>query len=593
MSLPVLVSLFIALAIGSAAAWWSWRDRLDAWPERTAAIARALAVAALVLLLLDPGIAGRVLGRRALVLLDNSVSMHAAGGHASDAAATAATLGDTTSFGELAPGEPGAHATLADALTGALAGGRPVVVVTDGEIGDTAAIPATTREAISVRLTPRTRGPDIAFLELRAPARLSAGDTLAIEVEALRTADAPDSASVEVRAGKSVLLHGVIRFAGGVRGRTRLVGALPAGLSGAQWLEVARTGAADAEPGDDVRWWLLTITPTPGVVVLATTPDWDARFLYRTLREVVEVPVRGYVQLEPGAWRRMDDLRRVAATEVTAAAKNADLLAVRGVATPWQTSARARLLWAPGETPGDWYLGPAGASPVAGAFVGAPIDSLAPASAVTALESPGGAGWIGATARLARRGSEVPVLVGREGPGGRSVLVGADGLYRWAFRGGVSEQLWRGLIAGAASWLLASPGADGARAVPVASVTERGRPVRFRWSGSTAATPLAVRLDADGTTRRDTLRFDGSGEATLALPVGRYRYSLDGGGTGVFGVEPFSVELLPAAITLPAHTASVAPAALPHSLREAWWLFALATLGLVTEWLLRRRFGLR
>ncbi|MES2307100.1 MAG: hypothetical protein V4558_16485 [Gemmatimonadota bacterium] len=593
MTLPVIVSLLVALVVGAGTAWWSWRDRLDAWPERVAAFARALAIAALVLLLLDPGIAGRVLGRRAIVLLDNSVSMHAAGGHAQTAAALAATLGDTTTFGELAPGEPGAHATLADALTGALAGGRPVVVVTDGEIADTAAIPATTREAISVRVTPRTRGPDIAVVELRAPARLSAGDTLAIEVEAMRTADAPDSVAIEVRNGKSVLLHGTIRFAGALRGRIRFSGALPAGLSGVQWLEVARAGGADAEPGDDIRWWLLTITPTPGVVVLAATPDWDARFLYRTLREVVEVPVRGYVQLEPGAWRRMDDLRRVAVAEVTAAAKSADLLAVRGVTAPWQTAGRARLLWAPGETSGDWYLGAAGASPVAGAFVGAPIDSLAPASAVTVLDAPTGTGWVGATARLSRRGAEVPVLVGRDGPGGRTAVLGADGLYRWAFRGGVSEQLWRGLIAGTASWLLAAPGVDGARALPVASVTERGRPVRFRWTGSGAATPIPARLDSDGATLHDTLRFDGSGEATLALPVGHYRYTLDGGGSGAFGVEPFSVELLPAAISLPAHTATVTPTPLPRSLREAWWLFALAALGLVTEWLLRRRFGLR
>lgn len=587
------VALLVALAIGAGVAWWSWRDRLEGWPERLAATARAVAVAALVLLFLDPGIAGRVLGARPLVLLDNSVSMHAAGAHAAEAAILASTLGDTTTFGELAPGEPGAQASLADALTGALAGGRPVVVVTDGEISDTAAIPPATRAAIAVRVLSRTHGADVALTELRGPTRLSAGDTLVIDIEAVRTADASDTAAVEVRSGNATLLRGVVRFGAALRGRVQLRGALPPAFSGEQWLEITRNGAADSEPGDDLRWWRVIITPTPGVVVLAATPDWDARFLYRTLREVVEVPVRGYVQLEPGSWRRMDDLRRVSPTEVNLAARNADLLAVRGVAVPWQSLGRARLLWVPGDVPGDWYVAAAGASPVAGAFVGAPIDSLAPATAVKALDRPEASGWIGATARLARRGAEVPVMTGREGAGGRTVQIGVDGLYRWAFRGGVSEQLWRSLIADAASWLLAAPGSDGARAVPVAPVTERGRPVRFRWSGNGAATPIALRLEHNGVTRRDTLRFDGGGEAILALPVGRYRYLLDGGGSGSVAVEPYSAELLPAPVTLPQRAATATPSPLPRSLREAWWLFAVATLGFVVEWSLRRRFGMR
>lgn len=593
MAVRTILSLLVASGIGAVAAWWNWRDRLDTWPARTAAGARGLAIAALVLLFLDPGIAGRALRGRSLILLDNSVSMHATGAHAREAAALAATLGDTVTFGELAPREPGSHVSLADALTGALAAGRRVVVVTDGEIIDTAAIPAAMRAAISVRLVPRTPAADIALVELHAPQRLSAGDSLSVEVQAIRTGDAPDTAVVEVRNSTRTLLRGVLRFAGALRGRIRLSGPLPAGLAGEQWLEVVRVGSADAEPGDDLRWWRLMVSRTPGVVMLATMPDWDARFLYRALREVVEVPVRGYVQLEAGSWRRMDDLRPVPTAEVAAAAKGADLLAVRGAAGPWQTLGRARLLWAPAEVAGDWYVGPAEASPVAGAFVGAPLDSLAPASGVTPLNRPPAPGWVGATARLSRRGTEVSVLTGGEGASGRTVLIGADGLYRWAFRGGVSDQFWRGLIAGAASWLLAAPSVDGARAVPVSPVAERGRPVRFRWTGSTVTTPLALRIDGGSRTRRDTLRFDGSGEALLALPTGRYRYALDGGGSGSFAVEPYSVELLPSPVTLPEQAAISMPTPLSGSLREVWWLFALAVLGFVIEWSLRRRLGMR
>lgn len=593
MATAAILAGLVAAGAGGVAAWWGWRDRLDSWAGRAGAAARGIAVAALVLLLLNPGIPGQVLRGRPRVLLDNSVSMHAAGGNATAAAALAASLGDTTSFGELAPGEPGAHDALADALSGALAGGRRVVVVTDGEIHDTSALTSELRATVTVRLLPRSHGVDFAVTEVRAPSRLVVGDSLWAELELLRSPDAPDSTSVEVRSGELRLLQGVVRFQGAERARVRLAAALPAGFSGPHWLEIARIGAADAEPGDDVRWWRLEVTPTPGVVVVATAPDWDSRFLYRTLIDVVEAPVRGYVQLEPGAWRRMDNLRRVASSEVLAAARAADLLAVRGDVAPWQGLGRARLLWAPSELTGDWYIASGPASPVVGAFSGVALDSLPPASAVTALESPGSNGWIGATARLARRGSEVPVLIGREGAGGRTVTVGADGLYRWAFRAGASEQVWRSVVAGAAAWLLAAPGREGARAVPVLAVTQRGRPVRFRWIAATAATALPVRLERDNEVRLDTLRFDGSGEASLALGVGRYRFLAEGGGSGNFAVEPFSEELLPAAVTLPEHEATMNPTPIIRTLREAWWLLAVALLGFVIEWSLRRRFGMR
>ncbi|MES2125317.1 MAG: hypothetical protein V4503_11590, partial [Gemmatimonadota bacterium] len=90
-----------------------------------------------------------------------------------------------------------------------------------------------------------------------------------------------------------------------------------------------------------------------------------------------------------------------------------------------------------------------------------------------------------------------------------------------------------------------------------------------------------------------TLNFDGNGEASLALPTGRYRYTIEGKAAGVLAVEPFSDELLPSAPTLREQTASAAPPSGRGSLREGWWLFAIAAFGFILEWLLRRRFGLR
>ena len=587
--LPPVLAVGLAIAV----AWWSWRDRLDAGLARWAALAPAVGLGALLLLLVDPGVANHRADTRPLVLLDNSISMHAAGGRAVEAARLAASLGDTTSFGELSGGEPGGRSDLLDALGGAVAGGRQVIVVSDGEIADAATIPQDLIAETTVRLLPRRRGSDVALTDVRAPVRLTAGDTLTIDVEALRSTDAPDTATIAVRDSSTLLLQGVVRFGAASAAHLTLSAPLPHGLQGERWLRIERVGAPDAEPADDVRWWRLIVTATPGVVVLGETPDWDSRALYRTLKDVAEVPIRGYTQLQRGQWRRMDDLRAVAPSEVTAAARSADLLAVRGDLTAWRATGKARLFWPPATQPGDWYVGAGGMSPVADAFAGVEPDSLPPAAAVRAGAADSSRGWVGAVARLARRGTPLPVVSGREDRAGRTVTISADGLFRWPFHGGVADQVWRTMIADAATWLLASPSGDSLRARPITPVTQRGRRVEFRWSGSGPPVPLPILLDGPGGRRTDTLRFDGAGDASLALGVGRYRYTLAGGGSGTFAVEPFADELVPAPITLVEHTGSATRALPRRSLRELLWLFGIAIVGVGTEWMLRRRMGLR
>src|SRR5207253_734532 len=48
---------------------------------------------------------------------------------------------------------------------------------------------------------------------------------------------------------------------------------------------------SDSEPRDDARLFVLEVSPQPSVVVLAAPPDWDTRFLARTLQDVARVPV--------------------------------------------------------------------------------------------------------------------------------------------------------------------------------------------------------------------------------------------------------------------------------------------------------------
>src|SRR5207245_3962882 len=93
-------------------------------------------------------------------------------------------------------------------------------------------------------------------------------------------------------------------------------------------------------------------------------------------------------------------------------------------------------------------------------------------------------------ARLARRGASHPIVMLSEHAGTRRVTVAAAGLWRWAFRGGASEQAYRSLIASLADFLLGERGAgSGERVVPMTYETPNGLPLVWRWVGGGAPPP--------------------------------------------------------------------------------------------------------
>ena len=281
------------------------------------------------------------------------------------------------------------------------------------------------------------------------------------------------------------------------------------------------------------------------------------------------------------------------------AARRADLLILKGApdAMAEGTTARGILRWPSpaaddAQMAGDWYLSASGGSPLAGAFLGQPVDSFPPAIQLAPLQpSPGD--WVELTARLGRRGAPRPAVFGGESGRTRRITVAVDGLWRWAFRGGSSEQSYRSWVAASASWLLG--GADSIRGVAktIRPVVPNGRPLVFEWIGSGPAAPVTVSWTGDGAPARDTLRFDGSGRATVWLPPGSYRYRLAEGGTGTVAVERYSDELRARPVTLRAHEARASAPTGRQSARDKLWLFALCVLALAGEWLARRRLGLR
>lgn len=604
MSEGLRVGLVAAIGLGLAAFTYLYLERLGRRGV-VPLVFRAAAWTALGLLLLDLSCSAGVGGARPLVLLDGSLSLTAAGGRWREADSAARRLGEVRVFGDERPGADTApdrgRSLLGPALAAAAASARPVIVVTDGEIEDARAIPADLLERAGVRLFPRRPVPDVAITRVSGPSRVTSGDSVRLEVELAATGGArPESLAVAVESRDRRLARRVVRLEGDA-GRARLAFA-SAGLgAGDHVLRVRLVDHADAEPGTDERLHLVTVVPSPAVVLLAAPADWDTRFLYRALKDVARLPVRGYARLERDRWRALHDLTRVAEDQVRQAARRADVLILKGDAGSLGEAARARGIWRWPSGPigdaspvaGDWYLAAPGGSPLDPGFAGFPIDSFPPAVQLVPMRPRAGQ-WVALTAQNGRRGPSWPAIVGEDSGRVRLVTVLADGLWRWAFRGGSSEESYRAWVAATLDWLLAAPDTAAGLARPVRPVVQNGRPLVFQWTAPGRPRPIPVewspRPPAGGD---DTLRFDGSGRAALWLPPGEYRYRLAGGGGGAVAVERYSDELVPRPVVLAPREPRPPAAAAGRSARDRPWLFALCLLALAGEWIARRRLGLR
>ena len=562
-------------------------------------LARGVAWSALLLLLLNVGFARPPAARRPIVLLDASLSMQSTGAHWSRALDSATRLGDVRFFGDERPEADSAPdrgtSRLLPALSAAAASDRAVVVLTDGELDDGADLPADLEDRATVTVLPRDSVADYAVTQFQGPARVTAGDSLLLEAEVRAVNGAPERIlAVAVSMADRALGRQTVHLSAGGAARARF--SIPTrGLPpGAHVLSV-HLESGDSEPRTDTRLRMVTITATPGIVLVATPGDWDARALYRALVDVAELPVRGYVELGQGRYRGMHDLKPVGEDAVRRAAAGADLLVVKGDAKNFATGgARGLWLWPSGASSaaGDWYISAAPGTPVSGAFLGLPVDSFAPATRITPVE-PGQGDWVALEAQDRRRGPRRPAVVGHVDGRRRIVTVAVDGLWRWAFRGGQSEQAYRNWVAATASWLLAAPDTTAGLVRLSRTVVQQGRPLVFEWAGPGAPADVALGWQGDSTTGTDTLHFDAAGRALLWLPPGNYAWRLARGGAGRAAVEQYSDEFLPRPRTISPHTARLGVPAGRTSVRDWRWLFGVAIIALALEWWWRRRLGMR
>ena len=577
---------------------------------------RAAALGALVLLVWNPT-AARVEagGASPLVLLDASLSMAGHGGRWQDGLDTARALaqgGVIWRFGERVAGFdtlPPTDGTsrLAPALDAAAARGGPVTVVSDGAIADLADIPPDLARRARIVVLPRTPFFDAFVASVEGPRRVSAGDTIRLRVS-FGTAGKRETGSGKRNATLAVNL-------GGRRIASRAVPLPDSGIVSSEltfpvsrfprpgWVavEVRLEGVGDEERRDDARLFVLEVSPQPSVVLLASPPDWETRFLARTLEDVARVPVRTFIEAEPGRgrWRDGATLEGRAPGDVARAVAGAALVIEAGdPAMVGRFSPKGAVLLWPSQRrlDGDWYAQPppSGLSPLARALAGVAWDSLPPATSLAEL-APDSSTSVALVARLARRGPPRPMVTLSEHAGARRAAIAAGGLYRWAFRGGASGEAYRALVAGLVDWLLEQGAGSGKRFVPVTYETPNGMPLQWRWTGKGEPRDVVIALAADQGQRVDTLRFDAGGRAELRLPPGVYRYAAsegEGAERGVVAVDAYSDEWRPAVPVVTPHAGTPGGWLTGVALRDRWWLFAVAIAAFTAEWAWRRREGL-
>ncbi len=578
---------------------------------------RAAALGALLLLVWNPSVRVEAGSAPPLVLLDASLSMAGHGGRWRDALDTARALAGggviwrfgarVGSFDTLPPADGASR--LAPALDAAAGRGGPVTVVSDGAVTDLADVPPDLARRARVVVLPRMPFFDAFVASVEGPRRVAAGDTVRLKVSygtagKREAGDGRREATLALSAlGRRLLWRKVELPDSGIVSTDLTFPASRIPHPGWTALEVGLEGVSDSEPRDDARLFVLEVSPPPPVVLLASPPDWETRFLARTLEDVARVPVRTFIEAEPGGqrWRDGATLESRAPGDVAQAVAGAALVIEAGDPASFSRFAPkgSVLLW-PGtrRLEGDWYVQPpsAGPSPLADALAGVAWDSLPPATSLAELAPDSGA-MVALAARLARRGPPRSVVTLSQRAGARRALIAAGGLYRWAFRGGASGEAYRALVAGLVDWLLAERAGSGERFRPVTYETPNGMPVLWRWSGSGEPRDVVVSFAASATQRVDTLRFDADRRAELHLPPGVYRYAAGeaAGGSaerGVVAVDTYSDEWRPVVPVLTPQPGMSRDGLSGIALRDRWWLFVVVIGALVAEWAWRRREGL-
>jgi hypothetical protein len=579
---------------------------------------RAAAVALVAALLLGAP-AGRTRGASALLAVDASASwLRAAAGDTvlvrealraalREAGADSVLLtGDslrtvTTSTAlKLTPAD--LVSSLRPAVDRASALGRPLVLLTDGEIDDPTVsgdMPAGSRIIVPARVAK----PDVAIAALESPFSATAGDTLAVTV--VVAAGGAGSAKGLVRLvldGQLLASAAMTPLPAFSSRRMTLSAALPQGAK-KSILQATVVADEDIEFRNDTLLAALEISDKPAVVFISTAPDLDVREALSVLRGALDVPARAYLRIAPNVWREEGSLKPIAEADVRARALEAGMVIVHGD-TAWggvaQRTRGAHALWAPAPPPAlaragqiqkspEWYVSAAPPSPLAGALAGLPWDTLPPIS----VSAPARGTFTVIEARLGKSGAPVAIVAGRENAGFRTLVITGSGFAGWSLRGGRSAAAFVALWGAMFDWLSVARG-DLRAARPVAGIVRAGESIRWRRGGADSLVGVAITRRGQATADTVQLRFAHGGAETTSPPLAAGVYDVQATGGASVLVVNASREFVPHAPSLSTGAASRGSSTTAGSrLADMGWPFALALLLLCGEWLVRRYAGLR
>ena len=643
----MLVFLFLAGILATYAFWVYLRVELTVPAARSLAVVRASILSLVLLLLFDPRLPFEATGAAPTpwVLLDASMSMTVEGLEGSSPAEVAAeraaeleTEGwEVFRFGngnlvrqvnETQRASEGLISELAPSLQlAAESGAKEVRVLSDLRFTDPVAI-----QSVLDVIPVAVQFEDLSLVARNSGiARFSVSDVLypedspAAEIE-IFGGNTGDSVIVEIfEENREVAQVRVLAPGPGLRA-TGTVRLPPAGESG-HLRYTARIAdeeqVDDAFPSDDEAVTYAGIGyPAGALVLVSAVPDWEPRYLLPVLEKVTGLPSIGYLRAGPDRFVRLGSAsdRGIPADSSTVkrAATEAALLVLHGLgvdADPWiaeiaegqgqrlvlpldSEGTRAVGLETGDPISGEWYASPdVPTSPIAGALAGVNLQGLPPLSGAMVPSTP----LLLPPLQIQLRGAGSPEsafgLIER--PGGRVAVALASQFWRWAARENGHEP-YRRIWAGIVDWLLAGEEVIAAEPRPMVWVTSRGQKIAWSLGGDSSSVHLEVWSGTEVVT--DTTLVGGGEAMTGALDPGLYTYTLvsesgDTVGAGRFDVSGVSLEMLPVAKMPELSRGSLSsPGNAEDSgrpLRTYPWVYLLIMVLLCSEWIVRRRTGLR
>ena len=598
-----MISWLIALVAGAGAAVWQYGRRLPHDAYRRALVAlRAVAVLLAMALLLDAPLGARA-RPQPLVALDVSSSWRQGGASqfAEAASRAKAAGGDLLLFGDSlrsgdVPEQPTDIASrVGPAVDRAAALGRPLILLTDGQLDDAEtldALPAGSQ--VDVLAAPSAV--DAAVRSIELPMAAAPGDSVDLQALVVTAAAPVPAITLAARlADGTVLATASLGALGPWAEREWRVRVRVPDRRDAMVVRVIASATGDVEHRNDTLSTVLDVRGGPSVVFVSTAPDEDARFALDLMRGAMKYAVRGFLRVAPGQWRDEQTLLPVEESIVRAALARAPVAVLHGDTALFGppravTHGALALLVPPKDDDGEYFTQPAGASPLSPSLSGVPWDSLPP---IAVGPAPLGTSWTALSARRARRFDDRVVVAGYDEPR-RVAVLPVRGLWRWKFRAGRSADAFTALWGGVLDWL--SQGDADERAARVATPWLReGEPLTWRrGSGRDSVIVARLRREGDPADVSVTLRFGGAtGTATSApLAAGTWHATVTGG-TTTFAVNPASEWVPRRPIVSRPSVAGAAAPGMRRSMRNGWAWFALLIALLCAEWWMRRRIGLR